>query len=303
MGASKYYAWTERYGRANEHNASIPRDHWLTDEEKQRIIDYYGEHPESGYRRLTYMMIDDDVAAVSPTSVYRVLKAESLLNRYPRITGGSLKGTGFDQPLSVHLHWHVDVCYINICGTFYYLFTILDGYSRSVVSWGIGEQMTEADVELIIEQAKEKYPAARPRVISDNGPQFVARDFKEYIRFSGMTHVRTSPYYPQSNGKLERWHQSLKRESIRQRVPLSLEDARRIIGEYIREYNDNRLHSAIGWVTPATKLVGKEVQIWRERERKLETARENRAKMRQQQRMGENPKIGLTKNLCLSVSR
>lgn len=302
LRSSKYYAWAERYGRVNEHNGSIPRDHWLTDREKQLICSYYLEHQESGYRRLTYMMMDADVAAVSPASVYRVLKTEGLLNRNRRLSG-SRKGTGFEQPLGVHEQWHLDICYINICGTFYYLCTILDGYSRAVINWGIGEQMTETDVELIIEQGKEKYPEAKPRVITDNGPQFIAKDFKEYIRISGMTHVRTSPYYPQSNGKIERWHQSLKTESIRQRVPLSLADARRIVGEYIREYNDVRLHSAIGYVTPLTKMAGKEDEVWRKRESKLSEAREKRAKMRQQERKGEKPKTGLTENLSFSVSR
>lgn len=302
LGSSKYYDWEKRYGRVNEHNGRIPRDHWLTDEEKELICGYYPEHQESGYRRLTYMMMDQDVVAVSPASVYRTLKAAGLLNRSGRI-GSSRKGTGFEQPLQAHEHWHIDISYINICGTFYYLCTILDGYSRFIVNWGIGEQMTEGDVELIIEQAKEKYPAARPRIISDNGPQFIAKDFKEYIRISGMTHVRTSPYYPQSNGKIERWHQSLKTESIRQRVPLSLEDARRIVGEYIVEYNEVRLHSAIGYVTPLTKLEGKEKEVWAERDRKLAEARETRAKMRHQARKGESPKTGLMENLLFSVSR
>ena len=75
--------------------------------------------------------------------------------------------------------------------------------------------MTETDIEIVLERAKEKYPEARPRIISDNGPQFIANDFKEFIRISGMTHVRTSPYYPQSNGKIERWHKLLKCECIR----------------------------------------------------------------------------------------
>ncbi len=109
-----------------------------------------------------------------------------------------------------HQHWHIDVSYINICGTFYYLCSVLDGYSRFIVHWDMRESMREADIEIILERAKEKYPEARPRIISDNGPQFIARDFKEFIRISGMTHVRTSPYYPQSNGKIERWHKSLK---------------------------------------------------------------------------------------------
>ena len=88
----------------------------------------------------------------------------------------------------------MDVSYINVSGTFYYLCSVLDGCSRYVVHWDLRESMTEADVEIILERAKEKYPEARPRIISDNGPQFIARDFKEFIRISGMTHVRTSPY-------------------------------------------------------------------------------------------------------------
>ena len=87
--------------------------------------------------------------------------------------------------------------------------------------------MTEADVEIILQRGLEKYPRAKPRVISDNGPQFMARDFKEFIRIAGLTHVRTSPYYPQRNGRIERWHKSLKADCIRPGVPLNLQDARR----------------------------------------------------------------------------
>src|SRR5215472_15967362 len=127
--------------------------------------------------------------------------------------------------------------------TFYYLCSILEGYSRYIVNWDIRESMTEADIEIILQGAKEKYPEARPRIISDNGPQFIAKDFKEFIRVSGMTHVRTSPYYPQSNGKIERWHKSLKGECIRPGTPLSLDDARRLVSGYVDHYNDVRLNS------------------------------------------------------------
>ena len=140
--------------------------------------------------------------------------------------------------------------------------------------------MTEADVETIIQRAREQFPQARPRIISDNGPQFIARDFKEFIRICGMTHVRTSPYYPQSNGKIERWHRSLKSECVRPGVPLSLEDAQRLVLEYVVAYNEVRLHSAIGYVTPAAKLAGREQAIFDERDRKLEAARERRRQSR-----------------------
>jgi len=136
-------------------------------------------------------------------------------------------------------------------------------------------------LEIILERAKEAFPEARPRIISDNGPQFIAKDFKEFIRISGMTHVRTSPYYPQSNGKVERWHGSLKSECIRPGTPLSLDDARRLVAGYVEHYNEVRLHSAIGFVTPSTMLQGRAPQIFAERDRKLEAAREQRKARRQ----------------------
>jgi hypothetical protein len=141
--------------------------------------------------------------------------------------------------------------------------------------------MTEADVEVILQRARELFPDARPRIISDNGSQFIARDFKEFIRIAGMTHVRISPGYPQANGKKERWYQSLKRECIRPQTPLSLEDARRIIGGYVEYYNNVRLHSALGYVTPKDTLDGKEEEIFNERDRKLEAAREERRRRRE----------------------
>jgi len=274
IGRSKYYDWFNRYGKVNEHNAWIPRDFWLTCYERQAIIDYYHDHPLEGYRRLTYMMMDADIVAVSPSSVYRVLTNAGLLSRWNRKP--SKKGTGFHQPLRAHEHWHIDISYINICGTFYYLCSILDGFSRYVVHWEIRQAMTEADVEIILQRAREKFPDAKPRIISDNGPQFISKDFKEFIRISGMTHVKTSPYYPQSNGKLERYHRMIKGTCIRVNSPLSLTDARRLVTDFVDYYNNNRLHSAIGYITPNDKLEGRAETILAERDTKLAAAREAR---------------------------
>ncbi len=282
LGASKYFAWKQRYGKANEHNAQVPRDHWLEPWEQQAIVDFARAPPRDGYRRLTFMMLDQDVVAVSPSSVYRVLAQAGLLN--PWTATPSKKGTGFVQPLEPHEHWHTDISYLNICGTFYYLCSVLDGCSRSNLHWEIRESMKEREVEVVLQTAKEKHPEAKPRLISDNGPQFIARDFKQFVRLSGMDHVRTSPYYPQSNGKIERWHGSLKAEAIRPKTPLSLEDARRVVGNFVEEYNTKRLHSAIGYVTPTDRLEGRHTQIWEERDRKLEAARARRAALREQAR-------------------
>ena len=278
--ASKYYDWCKRYGQPNAHNAAAPRRSWLLPEERQAILDFEHEHPDEGYRRLSFMMLDADVVAASPSSVYRVLKSAGRIGSPER--GPSGKGQGFDQPSRPHEHWHIDIAYLNICGTFYYLCTILDSYSRYIVHWEIRESMTEADVETILQRAREAFAGETPRMISDNGPQFVAREFKEFVRFCGMTHVRTSPYYPQSNGKVESWHKTVKRECIRPLTPLNLADARRIVAGFVSEYNDVRLHSGIGYVAPQARLEGRDQQIMIERRRKLAAARQARESAHQQ---------------------
>lgn len=282
MGTSKFHQWRDRYGQVNAHNGKIPRDWWLEEWEKRAILDYFDRHPLEGYRRLTFMMLDDDVVAVSPTSVYRVLKAAGRLDRHR--WAPSKKGTGFVQPDGPHKHWHLDISHVNLGGTFYFLITVLDGYSRYIVHTDIRENMREFDTEVVVQRALEKYPGEHPRIITDNGPQFVARDFQEFIRLMGLTHVRTSPYYPQSNGKLERWHGSVKRECIRPACPGSLEEALRLVASYVDAYNHVRLHSALGYITPADKLNGLEAVIFAERDRKLEEARLRRGQARQAMR-------------------
>ena len=122
LSRSKFYSWRNRYGKANEHNALVPRDHWLEPWEKVAIINFHHQCPREGYRRLTFMMLDRNVVAVSPSSTYRVLKAAGLLQRWnPKPSG---KGNGFQQPLEPHEHWHVDISYLNIAGTFFYLCSV-----------------------------------------------------------------------------------------------------------------------------------------------------------------------------------
>ena len=281
----KFFEWRDRYGKANEHNGKVPRDFWLLADERQAILDFNSKFPLEGYRRLAFMMLDANVVAVSPATVYRFLKEADRISRWPKAK--SLKGTGFVQPRKPHEHWHIDMAYLNIGGTFYYLCAILDGYSRAIVHWEIRESMTERDVECIVQRALECFPNAKPRIISDNGPQFIAKDFKVFVRVAGLTHVRTSPYYPQSNGKLERWNGTVKSEALRLTQPKDLDDARRIVGKFVEHYNARRLHSAIGYIAPNDKLAGLEASIWAERDRKLEAARE----LRHQRRNSEPPEL------------
>lgn len=272
LAPRKFARWRERYGKANEHNAQVPRDHWLQPWEQQAIINYAQAHPLEGYRSLTFMMLDADVAAVAPSTTYRVLKGAGLIGR---ASGGkpSSKGTGFVQPLVPHEHWHVDFSYLNIGGVFYFLCAVLDGCSRTIVAWDIRTTMREIDSEIVLQKAREAYPDARPRIITDQGSQFKSREFKSFLAHWQASHVMTSPYYPQSNGKLERFHQTLKNHAIRPLTPLDLPEAKRITGDFIDYYNTTRLHSAIGFIAPLDRLHGRQHCILAARDKKLEDAR------------------------------
>jgi transposase InsO family protein len=266
----RFYTWKTRKKVGNCHNGLIPKKHWLLAWERQAIINYAKANPNEGYRRMTFMMLDENVVAVSPSSVYRILKSENLLDILD--CSESSKGTGFTQPTKAHEHWHIDISYINIACTYYYLCSILDGFSRYIVHWELRERMREADIEITLQHALEIFPGAKPRIISDNGPQFIAKDFKEYVRLMEMTHVTTSPYYPQSNGKLERYHRTIKSECVRQNIMVDLSFALSQIRSYVEHYNTKRLHSAIGYITPQDKLRGNAVSIFAARKSKLKQA-------------------------------
>lgn len=276
IGKSRYYGWLKRRGMSNRHNGCHPREHWLLPEEKKAILDYCQDKVGEGYRRLTYQMLDANIVAVSPSTTYRILKQAGYLRRWN--PGKSSKGSGFKQPEKVHDHWHIDICYVNILGTIYFLISILDGASRYIIHHELRSHMSEYDVEITLEKARDKFPDATPRIISDNGSQFISKDFREYIRYCGFTHVRTSVGYPQSNGKQERFFGTIKQEEIRVNSYLDIEDARRKIADYIEYYNTKRLHSAIYYLTPEDILEGRMKERIKARQRKLDDARRERIK-------------------------
>lgn len=275
---NKYHQWRTRMGEANNHNGKMPRATWLLPWERDAIIAYRREHPEDGYRRLTYMMMDDNIVAVSPSSVYRVLNAAGLMARWN--TPKPLKKRGFDQPDQAHEHWHVDIKYVNFHGTFLFLISVIDGFSRYIVHHELRVTMQEHDVQLTIERALHLFPDARPRIISDNGTQFVAKDFTEFMRLKGLQHVRTSIAHPQSNGKLERFHATISAECLRKESFLDLDDARWRIADYVTFYNTKRLHSAIHYLTPQEVLTGRTLERLRERDLKLQHAERTRRQLR-----------------------
>jgi len=274
INKSKFYQWKKRQDQENGSNHKTPKRHWLLAWEIAAIINFRLLHREEGYRRMTYMMLDQNIVAVSPTAVYRILKRENLLASpwHHR----QAKGTGFKQPLKPHNHWHLDITYINFKGTFVYLVILIDGFSRYIVHHELRQSVEALDIEILLERALAKFPGVKPVLITDNGPQFIAKDFKGYLKEVGITHRRTRFYYPQSNGKAERVIQTCKNEAVRRQSYLSLEDLKEQIDEYVRFYNEVRLHSSIGYITPIDMLNGKQQTIFSQRLNKLQVARVNR---------------------------
>jgi transposase InsO family protein len=142
ISTSKYHSWIPKYETSKNHNGKQPKRHWILDWEREAIINYAKTHPNEGYRRLTYMMLDENVVAVSPSTTYRVLKAKGLLNIWNR-TKKSTKGTGFIQPQKPHEHWHTDIKYVNFKGTFLFLISVIDGYSRYILHHELRMNMQE----------------------------------------------------------------------------------------------------------------------------------------------------------------
>jgi transposase InsO family protein len=257
----------------------LPKANWLLEDEKQNLLTFAKAHPGEGYRRLTYMMLDEDVVAASPSTTYRLLKGYGLLDQWNTVKS-SLKGTGFIQPKRPHEHWHIDIKYVNFKGTFLFLISVIDGFSRYIVHHDLRTSMEELDVEITLVKAFEKFPSQKPRIISDNGSQFLSRDFAEYLKLEGLKHVRTSVNYPQSNGKIERYHRTISEECLRKKSMITLGDARKQIQAFVDFYNNKRLHSSLYYLTPLDFLCGSVQDKLNIREQKLRDAKRNRFNFR-----------------------
>jgi transposase InsO family protein len=184
---------------------------------------------------------------------------------------------GFIQPRAVHEQWHADFSYIKVRGSFYYFVSILDGYSRRILNWRLCNTMEGAQAKLLVTETRERYPDAKnPRLISDNGSQFISNDFKELLIVLEIGHTFTRANHPQSNGKPERFHRTLKTEHTRRSAYVDEEDARVRMALWPAYYNSERLHSAIGYLTPDDVFYGRRDSWLAEGREKLHTARNNR---------------------------
>lgn len=270
LSRGRYREWTQRAAQARlmdlapvgvAYSAILP-------EEKAAVLDYALEHPRDGYRRLAWQMIDADVAYVSPSSVYRILADQDLLYRWKRSTHS---GTAPPKPTRPNQRWHTDLMYLRIGDAWYFLVSVLDAYSRYVVHWELLTSMRAADVRRVIQQALEQ-SGAKPQLISDNGSQFTASEFKQLVRLFEIEHIRIRTYHPESNGIIERFHRST-REELAEAELGTLGRARELIARWVEHYNDERLHAGIEYLPPAEYYRGDPPARLQERRLKLERAR------------------------------
>jgi transposase InsO family protein len=270
---ARYWDWVQRAvrGALTDQPPRAPALEAVRPEERAAVLEYALGHPKDGYRRLAWQMVDADVAYLSPASVYRVLRDADLLYRWKRSRPG---GARPEPPAGPHERWHTDLMYLRIGDTFYFLVTVLDGYSRYVVQWDLLTSMTALDVRRVVEDALVA-TRAHPQVVTDNGGQFTAGEFRQLVRLFALEHIRIRTYHPESNGVLERFHRST-REALADTDLTNLSRARAIIARWIAHYNSERLHAGLGYLPPAEFYHGDPAARQAERQQKLAAARQRR---------------------------
>lgn len=280
---STFYAWLKRYEAggidALEDRKPIPRSAWnkLPEDEQVAIVDLALEKTALSPREIAVMYTDEKERFVSESTVYRLLKAQDLITSPAYILMEA--GDKFQHPTTrVNEMWQTDFTYCKIIGWgWYYLSTILDDYSRYILAWRLCTTMAASDVSDTLDdalsftgldQVKVKH---KPRLLSDNGPSYIASDLADYLDDKGMDHTRGRPYHPQTQGKIERWHRSLKNQILLENYYLP-GDLELSIGEFVDYYNHERYHESLGNLTPADVYYGRGQQILDRREQiKLNT--------------------------------
>jgi putative transposase len=273
LSKARYHDWVKRAQVERlDDRAWPPRCPWaVLSEEVDAVLEYALAHPRDGYRRLAWMMVDEDVAYLSPSSVYRVLRDADLLCRWKRSRS---VGERPPEPTRPHQRWHTDLMYLRVGDVWYFLVTVLDACSRYVVHWDLLTSMTAADVRVVLQDALTQ-TGAQPEVVTDNGSQFTAKDFKELVRDFALEHIRIRTYHPESQGRIERFHRST-REALDATELANLSKAREILGRWVTHYNERRLHAALHYLPPAEYYAGDPEARLAERRQKLEAARTRR---------------------------
>jgi putative transposase len=263
---SSYYRW--RRGKPNSGNRRRPWNR-ITPEEEAKVLAVARQYTELSSRQLSAWITDNEGFAVSESTVYRILRREGLVKRQEgQLIAAKEYHTKTTRP---HQMWATDASYFRVIGWgYYYLVTVMDDYSRFILGWKLQKDMSANSLIEVVQEAVDATGMTdvpvedRTRLLSDNGSGYVSRTFRDYLRLVGIGHVLAAPYHPQTNGKLERYHQSIKREvnQLPYELPSQLE---RAIADFVDYYNYRRYHKALGNVTPADVLYSRREKILQRR--------------------------------------
>jgi len=266
IARSSYYRW--RQGRCDSPKRCRPWNR-ITPQEEEKILAVAREHPELSSRQLSAWITDNEGFAVSESTVFRILKREGLVKRQEL------------QPMAAkeyriktkrpHQMWATDASYFKVIGWgYYYLVTVMDDYSRFILAWKLQRDMSANSLIEVVQDAVDATGMTdvplkdRTRLLSDNGSGYISRIFRDYLKLVGIDHILSAPFHPQTNGKVERYQRSVKREvnQLSYEFPSQLEKA---IADFVDYYNYRRYHKALGNVTPADVLCGRREEILKRR--------------------------------------
>ena len=272
-----FYAWLDRYAAggfdALEDHKPRPKRVWnrIPNEIRDRIIERALDEPELSPREVAVAFTDAEKTFVSEASVYRILKADGLVTS-PAFIVMKAADRFANPTTAINQLWQTDFTYLKVTGWgWFYLSTVLDDYSRYIVAWKLCTTMSAADVTVTLEHALQASGLdqveidRRPRLLSDNGPSYVAGDLADWLEGQGMRHTRGKPYHPMTQGKIERWHLSLKSRILLENYYLP-GDLERAVADFVEHYNHRRYHESLDNLTPADVYFGRGQRILKRRE-------------------------------------
>jgi len=275
---STFYRWYDLYVDggvdALADHSPRPGSVWnrIPDTVRQAMLDMALERPELSPRELAVTFTDERSYFVSEASVYRLLRSHDLITS-PSFIVMKVASEFRDKTTAPNQLWQTDFTYLKVIGWgWFYLSTVLDDYSRYIITWKLCTGMAAFDVQDTLDQAlaetglDQANVVHRPRLLSDNGPCYVSSELAAYLENKGMPHTRGAPYHPQTQGKIERWHQTLKNRILLENyfLPGDLETQ---IASFVGNYNHQRYHESLNNLTPADVYTGQGQTILLEREK------------------------------------
>lgn len=287
ISRSTFYEWYRRYLSEGFEGLKpkVPdrKSFWnkIPDKERQQVVETALEMTELSSRELAFYITDNQGWFISESSVLRILKERGLITSPAWIVMAAADEFK-DKTTGIHQQWQTDFTYFKIIGWgWYFLATVMDDYSRYIITWELCKNMESADAKRVVGEALKETGLEtdnRPRLLSDNGSCYISQEFKKFINDKQMGHVRGAPYHPQTQGKIERYHRTMK-NVVKLENYYFPDDLRAKLAEFVDYYNNKRYHESLGNVTPADVYFGRDKDLLNRRsETKIKTLKERRKK-------------------------